>query len=195
MRALIIGDSYCRDIDCALLHNMPTIKTYSIVSPRKMNNTIHRNREDLANVTNFGPTVLILHLGHNDIAFHHHLNAIPQHPRVVASKTIEFAQEVANNHPGIKFFISSIYPRTCTPTSYFGSPEIISYNKKVKRYGQHLRTLTTAAGFQILLNNILWRRISKSLEESIHYTHDGLHITFEAKLIITKEWLVQINNS
>jgi lysophospholipase L1-like esterase len=194
MRVLIIGDSHCRELDVALIHNRRSIHTYSVYAPRKIPNIVLRYQSELANIIHFAPTALILHLGHNDIAYHHHLNGNPTHPRTVAQNVVQFAQLVANNHPGIQIFISTVYPRTCTPTSYFGPHDTISFNKKMKRYGQHLRTLTNAAGFTIFLNNIMWRRISRSLEEASHFSDDGLHLSIEAKIIVTREWLAQIDN-
>jgi lysophospholipase L1-like esterase len=191
MRALIIGDSHCRDLDVALLYNCPSIQTYTVFAPSNLTAILGRYVQELANINNFQPDILFLHLGHNDLAFHHHLNPNPTHPRTVALNNIQFAQMIHFNHPGIRIYISAIYPRSSTATSYLSYAATVSYNRKVKRFGQHLRTLTNAAGFHILLNNIMWRRISKAMEESSHFLADGLHLSFEAKIIITREWLNQ----
>ena len=194
MRILILGDSHARDLDAAIVHLRPTYHTYTITAGRRMVPIVYRYRQNLPAITQFHPSVAIVHMGHNDIVQHPNLNPIPTHPQVVAARILTLSNEIELNHPGIIIFNSSIYPRSCTHDSILDSHQVVSYNKKAKRYGQMLRSLCQNAGYHCLLNNILWRRISRAEEESTHYHADGLHITMEAKLLVATELLPQLEH-
>jgi hypothetical protein len=161
--------------------------TYSITVPHQIGSIITKYRQKLPNILQFNPSLAIVHMGHNDIVKHPYLNPFPTHPITVAAQIITFANELALNHPGIAIYNSSIYPRSCTSHSLLNVTEVSSYNKKAKHFGQTLRALSQQAGYDCFLNNILWRKISKSEEESTHYCQDGLHITKEARLLVATE--------
>jgi lysophospholipase L1-like esterase len=189
MRILVIGDSHTRDLDTSINFLRPHYLTYRITVGSQTGQIITKYRQELPFILHFNPTVALVHMGHNDIMIHPSLNPFPTHPRTVAAQTIAFGNELTTNHHGISIYNSSIYPRTLTHDSYLDEYDVGSYNKKAKRYGQLLRPLSHQAGYNCLLNNILWRRISKSIEESAHFTRDGLHITKEAKLLVAQEFL------
>jgi hypothetical protein len=88
--------------------------------------------------------------------------------------------------------VSSIFPRTSTARSYLPEPAIIPYNKKAKRHGQNLMTITRDTYITCLVNNCLWHRISSSTENPNHYDLDGLHLTPKGKEAVVREWLTII---
>ena len=93
------------------------------------------------------------------------------------------------NHPNARLAISSIYPRSYTSGSYLSNKLVLSYNQKAKRYGSNLKSVTSSSPITCLLNNCLWLRISKALENSTCFELDGLHLNPDAKAQIASEWL------
>jgi hypothetical protein len=189
MRYLIVGDSHTWNLDSAIIYLRPEHTTYSISLGRQMPQIAALYNANLLNIMQFNPQIAIVHWGHNDIVQHHHLNPVATHPQTVAADTITFANMLQTNHPGITVYNSSIFPRSATYNSLLDEQSVLSYNKKAKRYGQHLRDVSHQAGHKCLLNNILWRRISKAQEESYHFRPDGLHIYREAQLLVADELL------
>ena len=58
-----------------------------------------------------------------------------------------------------------------------------------KRHGQRIRTRSKEVGLQFLLNNVMWRTISKAKEEETYYLRDGLHLNPQGKKAVVKEWV------
>ena len=186
---LILGDSHTRDMNTAFKKILPSCLTFIITVPAGLNAIIYKYRSMLHHVVTFNPSIVIIHAGHNDIVFHHHHNPHPRNPRTVTDEILQLVDELCTNHPTIQPFISSIFPRTFTARSYLPEPEIIPYNKKIKRHGQHLLSITEDTAITTLLNMCLWHRISSAIENSEPFDEDGLHLTKEGKLAVVQEWL------
>jgi hypothetical protein len=189
LRILILGDSHTREMNAAFKKLLPSCLTYTITVPRGLQEIIHNYHSSLPQINTFDPSTVIIHAGHNDIVYHHRHNLNPCNPRVITDLTLHLVDELSINHPGIQPYISSIFPRTFTTRSYLPQVEITPYNKKVKRHGQHLKTVTRDMPTKCLLNNCLWYRISSSTENPVHFDLDGLHLTNEGKESVVREWI------
>ena len=188
-RILLLGDSHTREMSAAFNKLSPSCLVYTITVPAGLNAIITKYRSILHHVINFNPSIVIIHAGHNDIVFHHYHNHHPSNPRVVTADILQFVAELSTNHPSIRPFISSIFPRTYTERSYLPESEILPYNKKIKRHGQYLQSITEDTPTTALLNMCLWYRISSALEDPSPFDEDGLHLTKEGKLSVVQEWL------
>jgi lysophospholipase L1-like esterase len=192
MKLLLVGDSHCRELGPALTKHAPSTTTLTVFLPRNINAITLKYRTKIQTINSFRPDVVVVHLGHNDMVRHPIHNLIPSVSTVVASATIILANEIHLNHPYATIFISVIFPHTFTSTSLLSSPEISSYNKKAKRHGQRIRTFSTTAGYNCLINNVMWSKISNSIEEPSFFLLDGLHLNSTGQTAIVKEWLEEI---
>ena len=99
MHILFLGDSHCREMDELLTDVRPRYKTLTIMKPRSTPAVLHHYRTSLNEIVNFDPTVCVLHVGHNDMAFHTVLNPHPHISPDVTISTLNFANEVQNKFP------------------------------------------------------------------------------------------------
>ena len=192
VRLLIIGDSHTREIHHAINKIMPSTRTYTVSVGRDLNQIILKYHILYHHIKRFQPTHLILHAGHNDIVRHHSYNQNPSNPRILTRDLLHFINEVITDHPTIKPYTSSIFPRTHTDHSYLSPTEVVSYNRKIKRHGEHLVTVTRSTNVHVLLNNCLWLHINSSTENTAPFDHDGLHLTRNGQITVAKEWLTCI---
>jgi hypothetical protein len=182
-----------REMDEAIENLNDDSTTYLISVGSSPQSIINHYRINLQAITQFNPTNVIIHTGHNDIVFHHSLNRHPRNPRLVTHQIIQLVNELLLNHPNIKPAISSIYPRTFTYRSYLSEEEVLSYNQKAKRHGSHLKSITQNTNITCLLNNCLWHRVSKAEENTTRFDNGGLHLTDVAKEVVAREWLTLIS--
>ena len=194
MRLLIIGDSHCRELASTFAQLAPEIDIYIVSLGSRMNDIIFKYMQKLPDINLFNPDSVIVHLGHNDIVKHPSKNPIPTLTTVVAHRTIAFCVQIQNNHPNATIHISATFPRTFTHHSTLTQYQVRSYNKKMKRQGQRLRTLASIANFHCLINNIMWRRISAAIEDHTLFSIDGLHLDTGGRTAVVTEWLPQINH-
>ena len=192
MRLLIIGDSHCRELESTFTQLSPEIDSYIISVGSRMNDIIFKYTLKLPDINLFNPDTVIVHFGHNDIVKHPSKNPTPTLTTVVAHRTIAFCMQIQTNHPNATIHISATFPRTFTPHSTLTLHQVSSYNKKMKRQGQRLRTLATIANFNCLINNVMWRRISAAIEDHTLYSRNGLHLDNSGRLAVVAEWLTQI---
>ena len=191
-RILLIGDSHTRNMSLAFSKYLPSTPVYTLTMPQGIEEIAHKYHTNRTQITNFHPTIVIIHAGHNDIVFHHRHNNHPRNPQIVIDQIFQLMNEVLLDHPGIMPCVSSIFPRTSTLRSYLPESAIIPYNKKVKRHGQNLMTITRNTSITCLVNNCLWHRISSATENANYFDIDGLHLSTKGKEAVVREWLTLI---
>jgi lysophospholipase L1-like esterase len=184
-----------RGLDQVLNNLSTSISTFTVLIPRTIDLITLEYRLKLQDIYHFDPDVVIVHLGHNDLVRHPVHNLNPSVSTAVASSTITFADEIHHNFPAASIFISAIFPRTHTDSSLLSSPDIISYNKMAKRHRQRIHTFAKIAGYKYFINNIMWHKISKSIEDPSLFLPDGLHLNPTGQLTILFEWLESIARS
>ena len=195
MRLLIVGDSHCRKMKSAIKFHHSHIETMLVFKPR----AIEEIADLILNVKRnaaiyFNPYQAIIHCGHNNIVPHPIHNLNPLFSQVVIDLQIQLAQDIQAFLPNCSMSCSAIYPRTYTASSKLNPTEVTDYNKLAKRYGQRLRASCLANKLCFSLNNIMWRKISKSEEESGFFLPDGLHLNPDGVRATGKEWIASLIN-
>jgi hypothetical protein len=145
-----------------------------------------------AAVIHFDPTFAIIHCGHNNIVEHPVHNRNPLYSQTVIDLQIQLAQDIQVFLPNCVMACSSIFPRTHTCASLLDPKEVADYNKLAKRYGQRMRASCEINNIRFSLNNIFWKKISKSEEDPDNYLIDGLHLNPEALQAVGREWITSI---
>jgi lysophospholipase L1-like esterase len=191
-KILLIGDSHTREMATAIIKAKTSCLVYTVTVGQGLNQIIDKYHSKLQYIIQFQPSIVIVHAGHNDISYHHNYNLHPRNPRVVTQEILHFIDEISHNFPNIIPYISSIYPKTHTDHSYLNPADIVSYNKKVKRHGQHLTTITNDSHISCLLNNCLWTHINSSIENPDPYDFDGLHLSKAGQETVAAEWISTI---
>jgi lysophospholipase L1-like esterase len=188
MRLLIIGDSHCRTITNSLRELFPQIMIYSISVGSQIPAITFQYRAELIPITNFRPDHAIIHMGHNDLAWHPSKNKRPAISRDVSRRTIALANEILLNHPNIMITISTVFPRSYKRDSVLNKIQVVKFNTTAKRHGQRLTTRAREAGHMALYTKALWKKISIALEEPTFFRLDGLHLNEAGTNMIAMEW-------
>jgi lysophospholipase L1-like esterase len=188
MNWLLIGDSNCVDLAPYLKSVNYIDQVYVTSVGSSINATLDQYNNELHYIASFDPGCCILHCGHNDLAVHDVKNPTPSTSFLARDDLIDMAKYVQRDFPTAIVAISSVLPRSYTPTSTLSKPEVEAFNRTVKRLGQRIRAASEPIGFVTLLNNRFWRRISKSQEEATLLDGDGLHLSELGKKAITQDW-------
>jgi lysophospholipase L1-like esterase len=192
MNWLIVGDSNCLDLSPYLQSIDYIDQTYITSVGSSIDGTFDQYNRELPNIASFNPVCCILHCGHNDLAVHDYKNPTPSTSFMARDDLLDLAKYVQRDFPSAIVAISSVLPRSFTPTSTLSKPEVEAFNRTVKRLGQRIRAASDPLGFVTLLNNRFWRRISKSQEEATLLDGDGLHLSELGKKALTENWAVNL---
>jgi lysophospholipase L1-like esterase len=168
MRLLVIGDSHCRTITQSLRELSPNTMIYAISVGSQIPIISLQYRAELQAIINFRPDHAVIHLGHNDLAWHPTKNKRPAISRDVSRRTIALANETMTNHPTITITISTVFPRSFKRDSILTKAQVSKFNATAKRHGQRLTTRAREAGHTALYTKALWKKISIALEEPIY---------------------------
>jgi hypothetical protein len=190
---LIIGDSHCRDLNDVIARAYPNIKVYIISVGQQTDSIINCYISELNAVTAFMPDVIVLHTGHNEIAYHRHKNPIPKDSTLTTAITINAAQIIQSHHPRATMIISSIFPRLLTFKSSLRQQDLAHYNRTAERHGRRLHTEATKIGILVFKNNFMWKSKSDMLVKSHLYLQDGLHLNDKARIYVIARWMNEIH--
>ena len=188
MRLLVKGDSHCRTIAEALKVITPNTELYTISVGGQNSDIAAQYRHEIPFINAFRPQLAIIHMGHNDLAWHPTKNEIPAVSRDVSRTTLNLANSISTNHPPVRITISAVYPRTYKHDSILNRAQVRKYNGLAKRHGQRLTTRAEEAGHKALYTKALWKKISIALEESKYFCRDGLHLNSAGTYAIAHEW-------
>jgi hypothetical protein len=92
-RILLIGDSHTRDMNNAFLKFLPSTPVYTVTMPQGIEEIVHKYCTNRTQLTNFDPTIAIIHAGHNDIVFHHRHNTHPRNPKIVTDQIMQLVND------------------------------------------------------------------------------------------------------
>jgi lysophospholipase L1-like esterase len=192
MNILLVGDSHCFDLHKSFKKLSSSDKVMTISVGGKIATTIMQYDSQMTSIRLFNPIIIILHLGHNDMAFHPSKNIRPRISREVTKDILAFATKMKSDIPTARIFISSILPRKSTRYSHLSSDQTTRYNKLAVRHGLRLRKLATAIGLEVLLNTIMWKRIYKEEPKVELIDEDGLHLNEDGQKVLVGDWLSTI---
>jgi lysophospholipase L1-like esterase len=193
MSFVFIGDSHCRDLARSFQLNFPLHRYHKIKVGGQMDAIMDQYRMEIATINRLHPKYIIIHMGHNNIVQHPIYNRSPEMAKQVAEENIEFANEIRLNHPYAIIYVSTIFPRTHTPSSSITLPDVKEYNKIAKRHGKRIRSLAKAAGLNSFINNTSWHKISAAIENTTLFQADGLHLSPSGCKKILIEWMSILN--
>jgi hypothetical protein len=192
-RILIIGDSHCHSLDAVITEQFPNIEALSIARGRKINGVLNHFMFNLQAARSFDPTITVIHVGHNELAYDEQLNKHPLLSIPTAASTIILARQIQNQLPTTRIILSAVLPRTHKIKSSMSQVQTMQYNRVAKKHGQRIRTEARRAGFQQLINSCMWSCITHAREVPTHYTEDGLHLNLEGKRALTSSWIAKIS--
>jgi lysophospholipase L1-like esterase len=189
MKLAIIGDSHCREMEAHIKSQFKDLRVLNIIRGRNTSSVIRFYQASLQKVIMFDPDFILLHVGHNDMARHPTLNPHPKDSTQTTTITMIFARILQTNHPFATVRISAMFPRTHTPASLLSPTEVSKFNRDAKRHALRLRAEAILLNIEVSMNNTIWKRISKTLEESTFYLPDGYHLNDAGKLSISTAWM------
>jgi lysophospholipase L1-like esterase len=187
-----LGNSHVREMDACIVSKYPKIQTFTISVPRKIEAIMLRYHDSLPQIRRLNPDFIILHYGHNELAYHSQLNCLPKDSTQVTALTLQTAATLRNNHPNATLILSAVFPRTFTSSCSMTYLNLCHYNKTAKRHGKRVGSQAESLNIRTKLNMTMWKCISQVEENTTRYLKDGLHLTTAAKALITSEWIDNI---
>jgi hypothetical protein len=194
LRIFILGDSHVRDMDCTIVSTFPKIKTFTISVPRKVEAMMLRYTDRLDEILHFNPDHIIVHIGHNELAYDDLMNPVPKDSTQTTDITLRTITILRTNHPSAKIIVSAVFPRSFTHHSHMTYLDLCHYNDTAKRHGKRVRSRMDELGIRVELNMPMWSCITKRQENPSRFLKDGLHLTSAAKAVITEVWIINILN-
>jgi hypothetical protein len=159
MRLLIVTDSHGYGMQSA----MEGIEVYPVVLGRTSAEIRGKYRQESAAIRHFDPSIILFHMGHNDVLRHPVCNTHPLFITSVYHMQLELVQECLTDYPAAKMVVSSMLPRVAGPR--FTADEAKKYNRIAKRYGQMIlrgSRLDYAPAYVSSLNRRMLGRISRA---------------------------------
>jgi hypothetical protein len=191
---LILGDSHCWDMGTIISDRHDNVQAIAISKGTKIHPIFLEFQQQLNMVQTFDPRITVIHVGQNELAYHRYLNTNPIHSQATAAATRGLANMIQWLLPNTMIFLSAVFPRTPTAASTMSAQDTLQYNKVAKRHGLRIRTMANRNGYHSLLNNCMWRIVSRAQEEESHYIYDGLHLTVAGKEAVTDGWIRDIES-
>jgi lysophospholipase L1-like esterase len=191
-RILIVGDSHCKELDLMITAKYPNIQSLALVRGGNIQAVLRHFIHNAQIALAFDPTTTIIHVGHNNLAYHPTKNPHPFLSRRTATDTINLATQIQNFLPHSVITLSAVLPRSPKERSSMNETATKQYNKVAKKHGQRIRTEARRAGYHHLINSCMWRCISQAIEEESLYRSDGLHLNTTGKSILTQSWINNI---
>ena len=188
-RLLVIGDSFARRCENVIRTRYPEVELKVIAVGDKTAEIVAKYNREFISAQQFRPTHIILHEGHNEMAFHPDKNPLPQISRDVVATSITFAVVLRTQHPNAIIMISATFPRTYTSHSVLSRSGVVDFNTRMKRHGQRVRTMAERNNLVCIINNFSWGKISKCLEKPSYYEWDGYHLNGVGMHAQAKEWM------
>jgi hypothetical protein len=191
-RIMIVGDSNCRDLDKALDDRFPNIKMYVISVGSQTDQVMLEYNRNKSQAILFDPNFIILHTGHNDLAFHKYKNKSPKDSTQTTKLTIDAALEIKRNHPKATTIVSAVFPRALSLKSSLRQLDLQHFNRTAERHTRRLATECKLVDLANFKNNFMWRNKSELRLKTHLFLQDGLHLTIPAKQYLITRWLEYI---
>jgi lysophospholipase L1-like esterase len=187
MRVLIISDSHGYDMGAAMQAIRKEWIVHSICLGRSSEAVRLCYLSQFQETVEFRPEAVILHIGHNNLWYHHVHNTQPQNIKDYFPFVLSFISLLKGHHPSARIIYSSIYPRSVGP--YMNDSERASYNRLAYRYGVLVQSTCKREGISFMLNGTLWISVRKGNENSSYFLSGGLHLNTLGKKAVAEGWI------
>jgi lysophospholipase L1-like esterase len=192
MRLLLVTDSHGIGM-ASMIHGLD--KDWVVMTVRVSSQTEavrDRYLQWLAEIRQFGPHRILLHVGHNDLNFHPYHNQDPQHVKELFPFILSFISLLKTNHPMASVWYSSVFPRSTG--SRMNEDQKVSYNKLASRFGVLTQSTCRRERIDFTLNGVLWLSVSKAKENPDFFLEDGLHLSVSGQEVVARDWMKKIGN-
>lgn len=184
MKVLLLADSHGRDM-CEWIEQLfPAVLTRDITYPGGEISDIMLSLENrLPYFTNWNPTHIICHAGHNSIVPH---PSKPMPIQFITDLVEDIKKMIAKLQgwfPNAYVCFSGLFPRT--PTHRFSERRALGYNAKVFRIGRYLKR----AGIRFIFAEQLWFHVRRHEPRYEMFWWDGLHLSLTGKEAVALTWM------
>jgi hypothetical protein len=190
---LIVGDSHCRELDEIITKTYKKVKVYVVSVGRQTDEIMAAYTSELEAITAFEPDTVILHSGHNELAYHRTKNLTPKDSTQTTAIIINAAAVLKMNHPNSLIIVSSVFPRLLTFKSSLRQLDLAHYNSTAERHGRRLKAEAKKNELHAFLNNFLWKSKQLKTVKCHHYLRDGLHLNDKAKAYVTSRCMEEVH--
>lgn len=172
----------------ALLREDTNLSVYSLFKPgARIGGLRLLTRSKLRSIHYYSPSHILVHIGHNNVAFSRTKNARPGRPLDVMDTILEFIQELDAEFPEAEISFSCLFPRI--PHSNFIESLCYGYNALTKRMSRYAHS----HGAKTLFVRDLWDVVTPPRGNPIMFElRDGLHLSALGKQTVAKSWLAQL---
>jgi hypothetical protein len=192
-KLLLVGDSHCRDLDEIIVKTFKKMKVYVVSLGRQTDEIMAAYINELHAINSFDPDTIILHSGHNELAYHKIRNRTPKDSTQTTDIIIHAAAILKANHPQARIIVSSVFPRLLTFKSSLRQLDLAHYNRTADRHGRRLKAEAIKNDMHYLMNNFLWKSKKLYTVKCHHYLKDGLHLNEKAKAYVVSRWMTEIH--
>jgi lysophospholipase L1-like esterase len=192
MRLLLVTDSHGFGM-ASVIHGID--KEWVVMTVRvssQIGEVRDRYLQRLAEVRQFGPQKILLHVGHNDLNYHPFHNLDPDHVKELFPHVLSFVTLLRINHPMSRVYFSSVFPRSTGPR--MNEVQKISYNKLASRFGVLTQSTCKKEGIDFTLNGVLWLSVRKARENPNYFLGDGLHLSAPGQEVVARDWMKKMGN-
>ena len=140
----------------------------------------------MSQVIEFGPSHIIVHMGHNDICQHDYLNPIPRYMTSFVEELHAWTIALQEMFLESYIFVSSLLQRVSSVK--FDDVRVKAYNKIALRISQRLNE--SCREMSVIFVKGLWLRVKTADGRTECFEpHDGLHLNDFGKRLLAANWL------
>jgi hypothetical protein len=192
-RILIVGDSNCRDLEKSLTDRFSNIRIYVISLGSQTGQVMIEYNRCKTQANLFDPNYIILHTGHNDLAYHRYKNISPKDSTQTTKLTLDAAMIIKGSHPNAIMIVSAVFPRALSLKSPMRQMDLQHFNRTAERHTRRLATEARDLDLYVFKNNFMWKKKQDLVPKTHLFLQDGLHLTTLAKQYVISMWMNQIH--
>lgn len=185
VRLLLLASSHGAGMKETLETMYSNIKVYSAYQRGGKICDIYRMVEErITAIRRHHPTEIIVHIGHNLVAFHKRLNLSPENDFVVTDEVLLLVKWLQSYFPGLPIFYSTMFPRV--PYKDFNTDLCSGYNRMVVRQARYARKI----GLDTIVSDGLFETYRPPKANVQCYSErDGLHLSPYGQRIVAAAWM------
>jgi hypothetical protein len=188
-RIMIVGDSNCRDLDKTLDDHFPNVRIYVISVGAQTDQVMMEYNRCKTQAYLFDPNFVVLHTGHNDLAYHRFKNTCPKDSTQTTKLTLDAATVIGTNHPNATMIVSAVFPRALSFKSPMRQLDLQHFNRTAARHTRRLAAEARETDITIFMNNFMWKKKADLIPKTQLFLQDGLHLSTPAKKYLVTKWL------